>query len=277
MDYSKLYTIDNLDILIYILIFSLIMYLGYINLFNDKCDKNTNIKEEFDVVNTTDDDRNEINSYLKIFSKCLIDNKIPFWIIAGTLLGSVRHGEMIPWDDDADIGVFETDMEKILEMNTALNEYGYEIAPHWRIYKFKKIGQLYPFVDVFSFFESGDKYLMNHVELRNIWPNEYHDKKDLFPLKSYKFGELNLPGPNYPLSYLDRSYPGWQSIAHSTYDHKKEEKINEVMDLNPDDDEQKLKPYKIINTENKNSKNIEKFMRKKYNKYHNKKIVLFKN
>lgn len=52
----------------------------------------------------------EIHDILQAFHQAAEEVGLPYMIMDGTALGAVRHGGMIPWDDDGDLGYLKKDM-----------------------------------------------------------------------------------------------------------------------------------------------------------------------
>ncbi len=50
---------------------------------------------------------------LKQVKKVLEKEDMEFWLDTGTLLGAVREGKIIPWDEDIDLGMWEEDLNEV--------------------------------------------------------------------------------------------------------------------------------------------------------------------
>ncbi|MEI6873650.1 MAG: LicD family protein [Spirochaetota bacterium] len=60
---------------------------------------------------------------LKIFDRVCREAGLQYWLDSGTLLGAVRHGGFIPWDDDVDVKMPIGDYRRFLELAPDLLPY----------------------------------------------------------------------------------------------------------------------------------------------------------
>lgn len=80
---------------------------------------------------------------LKYFHKICKENNINYTLIGGSLIGAIRHGGIIPWDDDVDVALLRTDYDKIIKIIEKDNKSNYKVIT-WKnndeyYYNFAKI------------------------------------------------------------------------------------------------------------------------------------------
>lgn len=67
-------------------------------------------------INTIGDVQVILLNIAKEMHRILTAHKIPYFMVAGTLLGAVRHNGFIPWDDDMDFGIKRDYFWKAIEI-----------------------------------------------------------------------------------------------------------------------------------------------------------------
>lgn len=157
---------------------------------------------------------------LKIVDKIFNENGIAYWITGGTLLGAIRHGGMIPWDDDADIEIFENDGEKAVKLNYLFKEFGYEIK-RWFSLEGEYVGlrisspgtNMHP-TDIFFSKKVAGKIVLASAWASRDFPKSYWLEQELFPLRRVKFGPIEVNAANNPFALIHR-YFGKDALTHA--------------------------------------------------------------
>ena len=179
--------------------------------------------------------REELYSLLTLLLDVIEKMKIGYFIFGGTLIGSYRHHDVIPWDDDIDIMVNLTDRERLHHALIAYKpDYGlYKHQPNsdepylWKF--FSRDGQkvpsqdfLWPLVDIFFWGEDTTQVWNADPRFSALekWP-----KSRVFPLRKRPLGPMKVNSPCDPYSFIAHNYNNISICQSRTYSHSLESHI----------------------------------------------------
>ncbi|XP_067928975.1 uncharacterized protein [Watersipora subatra] len=175
----------------------------------------------------SEDDKDQIIQAVKVLTDALSASGIEYFLYGGSLIGSWRHHDIIPWDDDVDIIVNISDWQKL----ESLFIPGYTMNIHTlNRYKFYNNNATdissrfwkWPFIDICFFGDNGTHlYDMDPTFSKTF----VYKKSDVFPLILRPFANLNLKAPKNSELIISQNYD--INLCQSrSYDHKKEKDIS---------------------------------------------------
>lgn len=174
-----------------------------------------------------DDEIAQVRSLLKYLSTIANEIDVKIFLHAGTLLGAVRHGKIMDWDDDVDLMIDSKDRESLI--SRVIQDGVYNVT-EW---EWKKTGRLYykiwkeggfkvdgyeytfPFVDIWMV--DTDKETQS-AETSDGYAFRYDT---YYPLVETVFEDVQLYLPHKNVDILDGMYKGWrEEIKIFSWSHK---------------------------------------------------------
>lgn len=151
---------------------------------------------------------------LKLWNELTKECGIGYWACGGTLLGAVRHCGFIPWDDDIDISLMLSDLEKVkmkLDKHPVLKYYESVCGLRMHI-----DGDDETVMDIFIC-DYYNKITINFCGglsggvdptwwMSEAFPNQQIYESELYPLKEVAFEDTTIMVPNNQINVLFRNF-----------------------------------------------------------------------
>ena len=141
--------------------------------------------------------------------KILESVSVRYWLEGGSLLGAARHGNIIPWDYDVDIGIYLQDVKKVkglveAKKSSYVDDGGFvwEKAKEGDFYKVRYSEMNRNHIDIFPFFSR------NGTMTKNTWIKTHRQDTEfpehfLKPLTHISFIGVNVSAPNNVKEFLE--------------------------------------------------------------------------
>lgn len=178
-----------------------------------------------------------LRKMMEKFHELMEEENLQYFIDGGTSLGSIRHKDIIPTDDDIDLGMLKKDFNSkaFSRVLTRIKKYTIDfenedetlpkttkniqvekpkpymtkifIADFWLQNKETKRLSGTPTIDIFCWKETKtNKIILESPLQRTQYPNCFYSTNEFFPLKLYDFSTFKVFGVKDPLPYLNRYY-----------------------------------------------------------------------
>lgn len=151
------------------------------------------------------------------------------WAVGGTLLGIMRNGQIIPHDDDIDLGYKYEDHNLFVEYRHVFNENGLSVVlnrtlAYWQIF-YTDLGREAGYIDLFGFkcvdnvmYCADERFTVEKSREGNLIIN--FAVADLFPLVESKFYDTTIYIPRLSHENLTRVIGDYKSNIVTKSGHK---------------------------------------------------------
>ncbi|WP_316837742.1 LicD family protein [Pedobacter nutrimenti] len=174
------------------------------------------------------ENKQRVRNLIQTIGDLAAKNNVDLILSDGSLLGQVRHGSIMPWDDDVDLAINNIQYEffsSLITNHTTLKHcichWGSSKTPYCKIWNengspIKGYPYTFPFVDIWFFSETGNSIIF---DTGTVYTTEIY----------YPFSEICFEGsvfklPAQPLRCLDILYTNWRNkIQVFSWSHQLEQ------------------------------------------------------
>ncbi|XP_005097439.1 uncharacterized protein LOC101853932 [Aplysia californica] len=175
---------------------------------------------------------NLLKAALEVFDRVCTNASIEYFLYGGSLLGSFRHHDVVPWDDDADVIVPLRNrrlLKQELEKENPLYVINLFQRTTWKFFS-RRAKQIpgwswkWPFLDIFFYDENATHIWDVHAKYARDF---VYPKPLVFPLTRRPFMTLSIPGPHDVAGVLRRNYDVSTCVTHA-WIHERETDASDI-------------------------------------------------